>query len=193
MSGYSRNYQEYLASKTCCITRTQGPVGPLGPTGSNGAIGPMGVTGSNGNTGATGPTGRSCLGPTGPQGPVGPSGGPTGNTGPTGPTGPQSISNSITVLPLILNSISINQTLTVGQYSLDLSPGIGLLNTINFTSFSGGSQAYIYITGPGTISYPLTGVTFLNFSSAQGIINRAILKLYNDGSNKYGELIQFNT
>jgi hypothetical protein len=190
MSGYSRNYQEYLASKTCCITRTQCPVGPLGPTGSNGAIGPMGVTGSNGNTGATGPTGRSCLGPTGPQGPLGPSGGPTGNTGPTGPTGPQSISNSITVLPLTSNSISINQTSVVGQYSLDLSPGV--LNTINFTSFSSGSQAYIYITGPGTISHPLTGVTFLNFSSAQGIINRAILKLYNDGSNKYGELVKFD-
>jgi len=192
MSGYSRNYQEYLASKTCCITRTQGPVGPLGPTGSNGAIGPMGVTGSNGNTGATGPTGRSCLGPTGPQGPVGPSGGPTGNTGATGATGPQSISTTIIPLTLTSNTISITQSSSVGQYSLNLSAG-SPLSAITFTSFSTGYQALIYITGPGTISYPLTGVTFLNFSSAQGIINRAILKLYNDGSNKYGELIQFNT
>ena len=187
MSGYSRNYQEYLASKTCCITRTQGPVGPIGPTGSNGAIGPMGVTGSNGNTGATGPTGRSCMGPTGPQGPVGPSGGPTG---PTGATGPQAISTTITPLTLTSNTITINQSSTVGQYSLNISAG-SPLSAITFTSFPTGYQALIYITGSGTISATLTNVTFLNYSGAQGVTNSSILKLYNDGTNKYAELVKF--
>jgi hypothetical protein len=190
MSGYSRNYQEYLASKTCCITRTQGPVGPIGATGSNGAIGPMGVTGSNGNTGATGPTGRSCLGPTGPQGPVGPSGGPTGNTGPTGPTGPQAISTTITPLTLTSNNITIpTQTSLVGQYSLNLSGST--LSSITFTSFPTGYLAFIYITGPGTISGTITNVNFLNFTTAQSVTNNAIFKLYNDGTNYYGELVQF--
>ena len=173
MSGYSRNYQEYLASKTCCITRTQGPVGPIGATGTNGAIGPMGVTGSNGNTGATGPTGRSCLGPTGPQ-------------------GPSSISPTITPLTLTSTSITIPaQTSSIQQFSVTLNSG-DILDTINFTSFPTGYQVFIYITNnSGSIDYPITGVNLFDFSSIATPSN-AILKLYNDGTNIYAELIQFN-
>ena len=173
MSGYSRNYQEYLASKTCCITRTQGPVGPIGPTGANGAIGPMGVTGSNGNTGATGPTGRSCMGPTGPQ-------------------GPSSISPTITPLTLTTTTITIPaQTSVIQQFSVTLNSG-DILNTINFTNFPVGYQAFIYITNNGgTIAGSITNVPLLNYSVAQTPTN-AILKLYNDGTNLYGELVNFS-
>lgn len=171
MLGYSRTYQEYLASKTCCITRTQGPIGPLGPTGSNGAIGPMGVTGNNGNTGATGPTGRSCLGPTGPQ-------------------GPQSITTAITPLTLTTNTITIPaQTSIIQQFSVTLNSG-DILNTINFTSFPTGYQVFVYITNnSGTIDV-ISNVPLLNYSVSQTPTN-AILKLYNDGTNYYGELVQF--
>jgi len=199
MSGYSRNYLEYLGSKRCCnLLRNQQVVGPVGPTGSNGAIGPMGVTGSNGQTGATGPTGRSCQGPPGPQGiqgPTGPSGGPTGQTGATGPT---SIPSTIQALSLVSTSITIPaQTSVVQQYSLTLNAG-NTLNTINFTSFPTGYQAIIYITGNNagcTIAYPITNVSLLNYNSnetlSSALTPNAILKIFNDGIRHYGELITF--
>ena len=199
MSGYSRNYLEYLGSKRCCnLLRNQQVIVPLGPTGSNGAIGPMGVTGSDGQTGPTGPTGRSCQGPPGPQGIQGPTGPSAGPIGPTGPTGPQSIVSAIQPLTLVSTSITIPaQTSVIQQYSLTLNAG-NVLNTINFTSLPTGYQAIIYITGNNsgcTISYPITNVSLLNYNSnktlSSSLTPNAILKIFNDGIRYYGELITF--
>jgi len=64
MSGFSRNYIDYLGQKRCCDLRGQGPQGPTGLKGDS-AVGAQGVTGPTGTAGVTGPTGRNCIGPTG--------------------------------------------------------------------------------------------------------------------------------
>lgn len=68
MSGFSRNYSEYLGARRCCELRGLGPAGPQGDIGRNGPIGPAGYEGSTGPQGAQGPTGVGCRGPQGYQG-----------------------------------------------------------------------------------------------------------------------------
>jgi hypothetical protein len=61
MSGYSKNYSEYLSKGQCCSLTSSGPEG------SPGAVG-QGITGVTGPTGVQGPTGPSRRGDTGPTG-----------------------------------------------------------------------------------------------------------------------------
>ena len=61
MSGYSKNYSEYLSKGDCCSLTSSGPEG------STGAVG-QGMTGVTGPTGIQGPTGPSRKGDTGPTG-----------------------------------------------------------------------------------------------------------------------------
>jgi len=68
MSGFSRNYSEYLGARRCCDLRGLGPVGPQGEIGPAGPIGSAGYEGATGPTGPQGSTGVGCRGPQGYQG-----------------------------------------------------------------------------------------------------------------------------
>jgi hypothetical protein len=61
MSGYSKNYSEYLSKSQCCDLTSSGPQGSIGVTGK-------GMTGVTGPTGIQGPIGQSRRGDTGPTG-----------------------------------------------------------------------------------------------------------------------------
>ena len=61
MSGYSKNYLEYLSKGQCCDLTSRGPEGIIGYTG-------QGMTGLTGPAGIIGPTGISRKGDTGPTG-----------------------------------------------------------------------------------------------------------------------------
>jgi len=61
MSGYSKNYSEYLSKGQCCSLTHRGPDGSIGSVGE-------GVTGVTGPTGREGPTGPSRKGDTGATG-----------------------------------------------------------------------------------------------------------------------------
>lgn len=59
MSGFSRNYSEYLGARRCCDLRGLGPVGPQGEIGPAGPIGPAGYEGATGPTGPQGVPGTT--------------------------------------------------------------------------------------------------------------------------------------
>ena len=61
MSGYSKNYAEYLSKGECCDLISRGPEGSIGVTGK-------GTTGLTGPTGIQGPVGPSRRGGSGPAG-----------------------------------------------------------------------------------------------------------------------------
>jgi hypothetical protein len=61
MSGYSKNYSEYLSKSQCCDLTSSGPQGIIG-------VVAQGMTGLTGPTGIRGPTGLSRKGDTGPAG-----------------------------------------------------------------------------------------------------------------------------
>lgn len=61
MSGYSKNYSEYLSKGQCCSLTSSGPEGQTGAVG-------QGIAGVTGPTGTHGPTGPSRKGDTGPTG-----------------------------------------------------------------------------------------------------------------------------
>jgi len=190
MSRNFSNYSQYLGAQRCCDFRGQGPVGPQGPAGPA-AIGPMGNTGSEGPTGATG---RSCKGPTGPAG------SPSGLTGPTG-------SNSVNtnIIPATYNSSTSTLTIpsqssSIAYYSVSLAGG-NTVYTVS-TSLPSGCEAIVFIEGPssgsatiGSTFGSLSGINLRNLyinttlQNGSGFFNSAILKVTNNNSTMYGELI----
>ena len=180
MSRAYLNYNQYLGAQKCC--NTQGPVGPQGPAGPS-AIGSQGKTGVTGPS-LTGPTGRSCKGP-------------------TGDPGPTQIDITVTALTLAINTVVVPaQNYPIQYYSLNLITGSDTsLTTITFTSLPAGYQAIIYINGNDShnhlISIPLTGIDYINYSSASNPLTltqlpgtpKAVLTVYSDGTYKYGNLV----
>jgi hypothetical protein len=168
MSGYYGNYSQYLGSQKCCNIKTQGQIGPAGPTGPA-AVGIIGYT---------------------------------------GPTGPSPMANIVTTLTLDGNSISIpSQTQSIAYYTIDLTDGEEL-STVTFGSFPTGFQAIVFITSNTlTIGQTATigtlvggvigGITYRNLNTQQtlsgtnGDLHTAILTIYNDGTNKYGNLVTY--
>jgi hypothetical protein len=142
------NYNNYLNSRRCCVSKTvetTGPQGKQGPTGENGIpgtatlTGATGSTGPTGSTGATGPPGTTVnTGATGPTGPTG----ARGITGPVGPTG-----NNVT--------IDITESNANGTYYPTFTSGVGL-NQILRANITNGDWFY-------TTTSPVTGGNTFNF------------------------------
>jgi hypothetical protein len=193
MSRNYANYSQYLGAQRCCKLNGQGPIGPQGPAGPA-AIGPKGDTGYPGDTG---PTGRGCKGPTGPPGAA------SGLTGPTGPTGPTSINNTINGVTYGSSTLTIPaQSVPLAYYSVTLSSAGNAINTINFSSFTTGYQAIVFVNGtagtllnPCIIASTITGVhTNLNSNIQLGGVNQlqyATLTITYDGSLKYCNVVGY--
>jgi hypothetical protein len=175
----------------------QGPIGPQGPVGPA-SIGPKGDTGNNGTIGPTGSTGRSCKGPTGPAG------SPSGLTGYTGPQGPASINTTINTATYSSSILTIPlQTSALEYYSVTLPAAGSIINTINFTSFSTGYQATIFVNGTaGTLLNPciitnnITGVntnlsTSIKLIGISGYTKYALINITYDGSIYYCNITTF--
>ena len=144
----------------------------------------------------------------GSQGPAGPTGPASiGQIGNTGPTGPSPITNSVTTLTLVSQSITIpSQTQPIAYYTVDLTSGANL-NTVSFTSLPTGYQAIVFITTStltsgqtatiGTAPGTLGGITYYNLNTQQTLsgtalsLKRAVLTINNDGTSKYGNLVTY--
>ena len=181
------NYNNYLNSRRCCVSKTVETTGPQGK---------QGPPGTSANTGATGPSG--------PQGVIGPQGVPgtttaTGATGSTGPTGPLASMNTFTST---WNTPTLNATFPSGIFGTStVSSFTGTISTYGFTGGVANGQyviilpavaGIITVNAPSLLSSP---PVYTDFSSALTVSSgrRGILKVIYDGTSYYLSGSAFNT